>query len=248
MTRIERAPELEVRELDGRSQHSKRFGLGRVRLVDRGEPAVAAKPAVRLRESGEHGHADRVLDLRLRPDALVERLPEQRDSEAEHEPEDGAEERHPLWARLRLERPRRGPDDPVRSLEKLERLQPLLVLDEARVQGGILLALRAQIRESLAELSQRDREGAGIQLAAVLRERLRVGVDEADSVLTVAGADGEAEHVRIRLRRDAVAAERSVRAQLLGRALRHLGRARDVRLSLGKPRGILVDASDPGSQ
>ena len=132
----------------------------------------------------------------------------------------------------------------ARRLQRLERRELLLALDQLVVQRRVLLPLRLELGELAVHLLPRRLDRGTVELTPVLGEGERVGAREPLRPLRIGVGDRELEDVAETLRRDRRLGQqvvgRHVRdARDLQRPLRHGRHRREVRLRLGRP--VLVD-------
>ncbi len=157
----------------------------------------------RLGNPGQEWQAKRRFDLLDRPDALVERFRDERETHAEDEPAEEPEEG--VAARLGLDLGgalRLADQVRIRGLQVHVQLQLLLAGEQARVLAAGSAAELAQFAETMLDLGQGGLHRRRVELAAVHGELAPVGGGELRCERRVAVLDVEVEQVRARVRGD----------------------------------------------
>jgi hypothetical protein len=129
-------------------------------------------------------------------------------------------------------------------LQRLQRLELLLLLDEVGVEGRGMIALRLEIVDPLRDALESTRNRRGVELRPVRRELLRVVGGKPLRELRILVDDLEVQKVRVRLGRDGRLGEEPlhshVRAARRDDALRHRRHTRELGLRLENALRLVV--------
>src|SRR5207247_10017927 len=99
-------------------------------------------------QPGEKRPSQLLAHLLRRADPDIERIPEKREPDAEHDPDEKRKDAVPDWLGLRLSRLVGLPNNRERRrLQRLQGLELLLLLDQVRVEGRGVVALRLEIAD-----------------------------------------------------------------------------------------------------
>jgi len=175
-------------------------------------------------------------------------LPQEREADAEHDPQDEPEDAVARRLRLHLHDLLGALDDRrVRGLQRLHRGKRLLALDEALVQRGVPVARLDELPDPRVDARERARDRRRVELAPVDGVGRRVRVDEQPRESRIVVGHGEGEDVGVRRRRHARSEQQLLRRQAragdaIQHALRELRHPRDVGLRLRNPVRLQVDA------
>ena len=234
-------------EVEIRAEHAERLRLYAGRIVEHDQMVLGAQLLARCGDPGEQRQAAELLaDLLCAAYARIECLPQEGETDPEHETEHEAED--PVAARLRLDlRHLVGLLDDVR-LGRGERghlRELLLPREEVRVEGRPPLAGPSELRHAAVDVVEGALHRRRVELAPVDRVGARVRVSELARDNRIVVRDVEVEQVGVRLRRDARVVEELLRGERgdageLQRGRGYRGHARDERLRLHDRRVLLV--------
>ena len=242
--------QIDVCELEIGAEDSERLRGVVGAFLEHREVLLGAGAAVR-RDPREQRQAEGALDLVLRADGSIERVPEQGDSDSEKEAHEQRQDGISDRSRGHLVRIGGGSNDGCRGLQQLERPKVLDLLLQVADESPVPRAPIAKLLEAALELGPCEREGSRVRVELVRGERPGVRRCQAGCVLAPTALDGEGEEIGVIPGCDGRVLHEFGRRQIADlRALdRRLDDCRDasqLRLRLAEPGGIDVAGRDAG--
>ena len=177
-------------------------------ISERDRPHLEASFARWFGEASQQGQSETVLDLVGRADAGVEGLPEECEPDPEHEAERCAEKHVSNGLRLDLASLVGGDHIGVLRLERLGRTEEGNLVEEALVEGGVVLAGGLELHKPTLGFAARLDDRIGLEFLAIGRIRARVRGSQPFRSRGIAVANCEREQIGVGARGDRRCIER----------------------------------------